>query len=263
MERGIIAVCVSPIRQEPSHRSEMISQALFGYVVQILNCTEEWCYVKNEIDQYEGWITQSHIQNSPVLLLQNLTWKVITEPWVKAQMCCENQKSTLFLTAGCRFPEIYGESGQLNLPFTDFSVEIDPHYVQDIHPFNIEQLVSYSKMFMNVPYLWGGKTIFGIDCSGLIQTLFSLFSVYLPRDAWQQAAVLQDITWEQRNTGDLIFFQKTVGKISHVALLMNKDFVIHASGRVRIDPITPEGIFNPEQKKYSHQNLILKTLKIT
>ena len=264
MQLGVISVCVSPMRKEPNHRSEMTSQCLFGQAVKVIGQNEDWYLIRCESDEYEGWITKSHLQKSSAFQNDHRTeWGIIVEPLVPAQIITNKQASNFFLTAGCRFPIQPSKNSEvLTIDFVDFTVEISKKYVHKPLDFKVNLLLEKSQLFLNTPYLWGGKTIFGTDCSGFIQTLFSLFAFSLPRDAWQQALVLQEVSWEDRTPGDIVFFHQDNQRISHVALLSQDDFVTHANGRVRIDPVSSEGIFNTEQAKITHRNPIAKTIRI-
>jgi gamma-D-glutamyl-L-lysine dipeptidyl-peptidase len=115
-------------------------------------------------------------------------------------------------------------------------------------------IIDTGKLWLNAPYLWGGKTFMGVDCSGFVQTVFRVFGISLLRDAWQQAMHGQEVEGvENAMQGDLGFFQNREGKVTHVGLLISGDEIIHASGRVRIDRLDTTGIYNSETQRYSHQ----------
>ena len=122
-----------------------------------------------------------------------------------------------------------------------------------------EKLVENAFMYLNAPYLWGGRTPFGIDCSGFTQIVFRLMNIALKRDAYQQAQQgTMVLSFDEVKQGDLVFFGKEQGKITHVGILLSKNKVIHASGKVRIDKIDIKGIFNEETKKYTHHLRLIK-----
>jgi len=106
--------------------------------------------------------------------------------------------------------------------------------------------------FLNAPYLWGGRSIFGLDCSGLTQVYARLLGFSLPRDAYQQAELGETIAFENQHYGDLAFFTNHLGKITHVGVIINQNQIIHASGMVRQDLLTSEGIVNTNTQKLTH-----------
>ena len=113
--------------------------------------------------------------------------------------------------------------------------------------------------FLNTSYLWGGKSVFGIDCSGFTQMTYKFLNVPLPRDAWQQAEKGTVINFlQEAHCGDLAFFDSEAGNIIHVGILLNEHEIIHSSGKVRIDKIDTQGILNLESKQRTHKLRIIK-----
>jgi gamma-D-glutamyl-L-lysine dipeptidyl-peptidase len=114
---------------------------------------------------------------------------------------------------------------------------------------------------LNSPYLWGGKTPFGIDCSGFTQMAYKLAGIKLRRDAWQQAEQGHTINLlEETEPGDLAFFDNDEGNIVHVGIILRDHKIIHAAGKVRIDSIDHYGINNKELKKYTHKLRLIKRM---
>jgi len=124
-----------------------------------------------------------------------------------------------------------------------------------------KHLINNALIFLNAPYLWGGRTPFGIDCSGFTQIIYRLQGIKIPRDAYQQADLGTPLNFiEESEEGDLAFFNNNEGKIVHVGLIMKNNQIIHASGKVRIDKIDQKGIFNIEKNKHTHKLRIIKKL---
>ena len=114
-------------------------------------------------------------------------------------------------------------------------------------------------MYLNSPYLWGGRSPFGIDCSGFTQMVFKLNGIKLPRDAYEQAEIGKTLNFiEETQKGDLAFFDNEEGKIIHTGIIIDKNKIIHSSGKVRIDNLDHYGIFNAETGKYSHNLRLIK-----
>ena len=123
-----------------------------------------------------------------------------------------------------------------------------------------KSITDYFKMYLNTPYLWGGKSIFGIDCSGIVQNCFKAIGIDLPRDASKQVFEGIEINWENREIGDLVYFKSKNGNVTHVGLLVEIDQIIHAHGRVRMDKIDQKGIWNNELEWYSHLTYCVKRI---
>lgn len=243
---AICVVAAAPLRKESSHRSEMTSQLLFGETVQVLEEKEEWRRVKCRYDGYEGWVTYH--------LIEEISEVAATAP-------------APFVSTGLLNPVTLPD-GLVNLPMgsslTGFDEETrllwdEKHkyhgtYRNTLTPHNDDLLWNALQPWMNAPYLWGGRTFMGVDCSGFVQTVFKVLGIRLQRDAYQQA--VQGLPVEDlvlAITGDVAFFNNEAGKITHVGIVLNGDKIMHASGRVRVDTLTKDGIFDKAGGKQTHQ----------
>jgi cell wall-associated NlpC family hydrolase len=239
---GCIAIPLVPGRREPSDKSEMITQLLFGEVYQVLEEQKKWILIRNDADQYECWIDRK--QHTPIS--EKLT---LRQTILSSIAPLESGNQTWFLPAGSKVNP--GEFSMGNRKFSfngpNESIQKDP--------------IRYTNLFVGAPYLWGGKSILGIDCSGFVQVVYSCCGIQLPRDAYQQAEVGETVDFvETAQAGDLAYFDNEEGRITHVGIMLDGEHIIHASGSVRIDRIDHEGIYNGETESYSHRLRIVKRI---
>ncbi|MBB1194991.1 hydrolase Nlp/P60 [Flavobacterium sp. SOK18b] len=250
---GICNLAVIPLRHEASDKSEIVSQVLFGEHFEILEKNNQWFKIKLQYDNYEGWIDSKQMQLISENSYQNLT------------------DDTIILNADLL--EYITGTNNLMLPIPlGASLSFLNHF--DINKDNFEfegtktsgkknkdNLIKTSFMYLNAPYLWGGKTPFGIDCSGFTQMVYKLNGYHLLRDASQQATQGEALSFiEESEPGDLAFFDNDEGSIIHVGIIMDDNYIIHASGKVRIDRIDHLGIFNTETNKHTHKLRVIKKI---
>jgi hypothetical protein len=229
--------------------SEIVSQLLFGDGVAILEKTDKWLYIRHLNDGYEGWIDFKQVisaDNHPITHL--------APPQVQNILVAADG-SKYYLPAGSSLPN-YAD-GFCTVGTARFKVEFEPLKVDFNHPTgDVKELAMF---YLNAPYLWGGRTLFGIDCSGFVQSVYRMRGVQLRRDASQQAEQGSTVDFlVEAQCGDLAFFDNAEGRIIHVGMLLNNHEIIHSSGKVRIDPVDDQGIFNKELQKYTHQLRIIK-----
>jgi len=253
---GICKVGVAPLRTEPSDRAEICSQLLFGDHVAVVQKKENWWLVKNAYDEYEGWMDFKQLAVLASSDYPELSQSNYLVPASSDNIVIDPKGSKYHLSPGSTLP--FFADGRCRIADEQYHVTFSPHVVS---AGNNSTLISDALFFQNTSYLWGGKNMFGIDCSGFTQIVFKLSGIKLKRDAWQQAeqGIVVDFLPEVR-PGDLAFFDNSEGRITHVGIMLNNTEIIHASGKVRIDKLDNQGIFNTELGRYTHKLRIIKRL---
>ncbi|MFA7444854.1 MAG: C40 family peptidase [Flavobacteriaceae bacterium] len=248
---GICNLAIVPVRLEPNHRSEMVSQLLFGEHFQILEQSKGWVKIKLQFDGYEGWIDEKQYQPISESEFGLLSSKetVLNADLIEYISGKDNLLFPIPLGASLSFLDV----PQINT--SEFTFE--GLRVFDKKPKS--EILKTAFMYLNTPYLWGGKTPFGIDCSGFVQMVYKLNGYALLRDASQQATQGEVLSFiEEAEAGDLAFFDNEEGKITHVGILMNDNYIIHAHGKVRIDRLDHLGIMNVDTKRHTHKLRVIK-----
>ena len=250
MEYGICNLAIVPIRAEASDKSELVSQLLFGEAFELNEWKEKWVKITTATDNYTGWIDRLQFTMLGHMaykrLLQDpppLTYKPVTQAWKIAD------NSVFFLAAGSSLAFLEGTTSYVGNQKFEIVGEIG----------ETDNIANIARSYLNAPYLWGGRTHFGIDCSGFSQVVYKLRGIQLNRDASQQA--LQGSTVEslfKSKLGDLAFFDNEEGKITHVGIIIGPGQIIHASGKVKIDTIEEQGIYSEELKRYTHKLKLIK-----
>ncbi len=245
-------VSVAPLRADSNHRSEMVSQFLFGEVAELIETTKDFSRIRILFDDYIGWC-------------QNIQLVVVTDKMVRegnnrltadlfnSVICNETPMQIPFGT-----PLNFFEMGEARMGNFEFVYQGKSWIPEEAH-FNETTIRWVANHFMNTAYLWGGRTIMGIDCSGLTQQVFRFLGINLPRDAHQQAVLGDSVGFLQEALcGDLAFFDSLEGKINHVGILLNAETIMHSSGKVRIDYIDNMGIISKDSGERTHQLRIIK-----
>ena len=257
---GIADLSIVPVRREQSERSEMVSQVLFGELFEVLEVAEKWVYIRLVHDGYEGWIDRkmylpvsdeyaaNYRAEEPVLATE--VFNIVTK---------EGDYGINLIVSGSAFPFFDVDTKKMQIGEDTYTL------VSKIKEVGIDSLrdliIGYALMYYNTPYLWGGRTPYGIDCSGLSQIVYKMAGIFLPRDASQQVANGQDFSFvEEALPGDLAFFGDDSGAITHVGIIWEQNRIIHASGRVRVDKIDHQGIFNEDLKRYTHNLKVIKRI---
>jgi cell wall-associated NlpC family hydrolase len=252
MEFAMVNVPAAPVRRRPGHQREMVNQLLFGEAVHILKRKESgWLKIKSLHDDYEGWLTGS--------MVEDITEKAAKQ---KSNFVCSGLlndiklgEELLHIPFGANLPAFKngkGKFGKASFNYEGLSVN------RVSEKPNTEKLITWSKQWLNVPYLWGGRSPLGVDCSGFVQVIFKMTGIDIPRDTWQQAQKGEKIKkFKDAGAGDLVFFDRGE-EIIHVGLMIDKDHVIHSSGKVRIDLIDKKGITDSKTGK---RTVILRAIR--
>ncbi|MVN22158.1 C40 family peptidase [Mucilaginibacter arboris] len=251
MQYGLIYLSIVPLREEPAHRSQQVSQMLFGEAFTVLETEDQWLKIQTEHDGYEGWIQALQCVLLDAASFQQHKQKQVQFTHEPVTTIRRNDKNSLLhLPAGCRLAGVDDDKFMVgNIQF------------ELLHSIYLKKnnLFRYANTFLNTPYLWGGRTHFGIDCSGFVQAVYLQNGIQLKRDAWQQAEQGTAVDFLQSALpGDLAFFDNEEGRIVHVGIMINNGQIIHASGSVKIDRIDDQGIYSAELKKYTHKLRIIK-----
>lgn len=247
MDYAIVNVPVAALRRKPRHHKEMVNQLLFGETVQVLKTKgDAWVKVKSLHDDYEGWMTLSLLEETDEMTA--LQKPVFVTAGLLTRITSDNQ--TLHIPIGASLPSF--EEGKCRINNQIYFVD-GPVYNRMDHLPSTVLMDKLVQPWQNAPYLWGGRTPLGVDCSGFVQVNFKLLGIDLPRDAWQQAQCGEPVDkLADAQPGDLVFFDDKE-EIVHVGILLNKETVIHASGKVRIDPIDKKGIIHAQTGKRTYR----------
>lgn len=247
MEFAIVSVPAAPVRRKPRHQREMVNQLLFGEAVNVLNERGKlWVKVCSLHDNYEGWMTRTLLEeateNEAKADSSNVISGVLNTITVAG--------SVMQVPAGSLLPAFDSKKGKLGK--LEYSYEGGYITKGEQQP-GTELLEKLTMPWLNAPYLWGGRTILGVDCSGFVQVNYRMLGIDLPRDAWQQAQEGTAVKkLKEAQAGDLAFFDDKE-EIVHVGILLGNDKIIHASGRVRIDSIDKKGITSSTTGERTHQ----------
>lgn len=253
MKYGIALLSIIPMRKENSHRSEQVSQLLFGETYEVLLQQGNWLNIRCTYDGYEGWIDAAQHSDVGERELQNIN---NGDCGLAVDLCfsASSNSHSIPLVTGSNLPLFDGMNfkiGKEKFIYNGQALLADAR--------NAVLFERIAMRYLNAPYLWGGRSPFGIDCSGLVQVVYKFCGINLKRDAYQQAEEGTVVNFiEEALPGDLAFFHNDEGRIIHVGIVLKDNRIIHASGKVRIDKVDHFGIYNNDTAKYSHQLKIIK-----
>lgn len=254
MNAAICVVPVSPMRSVPSHRSEMVSQLLFGDQCEVMETApDNWVRVKSTYDEYEGWCQSGQLKTIAELYSKPVA---VTKDW---ETIVSLNGIPMHIPMGCSIPGLTGSQAQWGdiTVNCDKAALFDPAVAETDEPF-IRQIAFN---FLNTTYLWGGRSVFGVDCSGFCQLVYKFLNIPLMRDAYQQATQGEVVGFlQEAKCGDLAFFDNAEGRITHVGILLNDAEIIHSSVKVRVDRIDNMGIINTDTRERTHKLRIIKRI---
>ena len=240
-------VSTAPIRKEASDASEMVSQLLFGEAIEVIEHGQPWIKIRTILDGYEGYVDIKQVLP-------------LTDKEFRRWMDAFSYQKEEILQLKTPFGSIYSSKGSFIGEELSFQVG-DVTFKHLTNP-SVEKKTIWDDAleYLNAPYLWGGKSIWGIDCSGFVQAVFRIHGFNLPRDAYEQAEIGSDISFGECQENDLAYFSNASGKIIHVGIIGKQHQIMHASGRIRIDALKEPGIWSEEYEKFSHTLAHIKRL---
>jgi hypothetical protein len=253
MQYGISNLSIVPMRSGTSDKAEMVNQILFGEHFKVLENQKKFSRIRLAHDDYEGWICNKQwiaIEKEKYNKLQKETPTLTTD-------ILDIIKHEQFqpIVMGSTLPSYKSGHAFLNEEMYLFEGFTTQGFTEK------KYIIENALMYLNTPYLWGGRSPVGIDCSGFIQMVYRLQGIKLPRDAYQQAEVGRTLkSVGESEAGDLAFFENTEGEITHVGIIMENNYIIHASGKVRIDKLDQQGIFNNDLGTHSHKFGLIKSI---
>tara|TARA_B110000003_G_scaffold26609_1_gene25250 strand:+ start:483 stop:1247 length:765 start_codon:yes stop_codon:yes gene_type:complete len=253
MNYGISNLSIVPMRNEAADQSEMVNQVIFGEHFKVLEIRKKWSKIRLAHDSYEGWICNKQWIEIEEDIYKQLDKEVATITTDILDIITKTHHQPIVI--GSILPSYKSGHALINNEMYQFDGLTTPGFIKK------DKLVENALMYLNAPYLWGGRSPLGIDCSGFTQMVYRLQGVDLPRDAYQQAEVGTTLSFvEESEPGDLAFFDNTEGKINHVGIILEDNHIIHAAGKVRIDRIDQQGIFNTEIGNHTHKLRLIKSI---
>lgn len=248
MQYGICNLSIVPVRNNPADTAEMVTQLLYGESFKILEERGKWSRIRNAFDSSEGWINNRQLHKMDEVSFGDLQEATPIYSSDLIEFVTEEAGNLMAIPIG----------SQLNYASIK-NYTFEGNILSGCG--NRKALIDTALLYLNSPYLWGGKTPFGIDSSGFTQMVYRLNGHSLLRDSAQQATQGEALSFiEESEPGDLAFFDDSEGIINHVGIIMTDNYIIHADGKVRIDRIDHSGIFNVDLRKHTHQLRVIKKI---
>lgn len=248
MRYGICHLSIIPMRAEPADPSELVNQVLFGELFKVVEHRKKWSRIKLLHDKYEGWIDNKQyieINEKDYAFAKAQPKQLATDP---VQFVTDSHKQLITIVMG----SCVSNCGTLSATYEGKS---------GLGSLDKSKIVETAFLYLKAPYLWGGRTPFGIDCSGFTQIVYNLNGFSLKRDASQQATQGEALSFiEESEPGDLAFFDNAEGAITHVGIILEDNYIIHAHGEVRIDRLDHSGIYNVHQRVHTHKLRVIKKI---
>jgi hypothetical protein len=255
MKSGICILNVIPLRKDPDDSSEMVSQILFGETFTITETNLHFLKIITDYDQYEGWLAKNQVTELGLEEYERIVnaKKVYSDELVN--FISEQNNSLTLISLGAILPGIQNN---------EFSINDKKYFFEGENrsgSYKKNEIVKSAYLYLNTPYLWGGRTPLGIDCSGLTQMVYKLNGHFIPRDAGQQAQTGEVLSFiEESEPGDLAFFDDEEGNIVHTGIILANNHILHCYGKVRIDRLDQSGIFNIDLKRHTHKLRVIRKM---
>ena len=243
---GICILSIVPVRASNCDKSEMITQLLYGDLIEIIEIEDSWVNIKTIYDDYYGFINIKQCKEIKDESLVNFDSSIFATDLVQFIKTDKNHLQSILIGS---------DLTNINILDHEYEGEISDSVNNKI------SIVNTALLYLDSPYLWGGKTPFGIDCSGFTQMVYKINGHKLLRDAKDQAKQGETLSFiDECEPGDLAFFNNSSGEIVHVGIILKDNYIIHASGKVKIDRLDQTGIYDNERNIHTHNLRFIKKI---